>query len=53
MVFLGRSKVHQMPVSARHMMDHYLAVGRFDEKLYGAMTEPGGSRFVEMKEFDD
>ena len=42
-----------MPVSARHMMDHYLTVGRFDEKLYGAMTEPGGSRFVELKEFDD
>ena len=43
----------KMPVSARHMMDHYLSVGRFDEKLYGTMTEPGGSRFVEMKEFDD
>ena len=47
------AKEIKMPVSARHMMDHYLAVGRFDEKLYGAMTEPGGSRFVEMKEFDD
>ena len=43
----------KMPVSARHMMDHYLSVGRFDEKLYGTMTEPGGSRFVELKEFDD
>ena len=43
----------KMPVSARHMMDHYLSVGRFDDKLYGTMTEPGGSRFVEMKEFDD
>ena len=43
----------KMPVSARHMMDHYLSVGRFDDKLYGAMTEPGGSRFVALKEFDD
>ena len=43
----------KMPVSARHMMDHFLACGRFDDKLYGGMTEPGGSRFVELKEFDD
>ena len=42
-----------MPGSARHMMDHYLSVGRFDDKLYGGMTEPGGTRFVEMREFED
>ena len=42
-----------MPGSARHMLDHYLTVGRFDDKLYGGMTEPGGTRFVEMREFED
>ena len=42
-----------MPGSARHMLDHYLAVGRYDAKLYGGMTEPGGTRFVEMREFED
>ena len=42
-----------MPGSARHMLDHYLEIGRFDDKLYGGMTEPGGTRFVEMREFED
>ena len=41
-----------MPVSARHMMDHYLTVGRFDEKRYAGITEPGGSRFVELQHFE-
>ena len=41
-----------MPVSARHMMDHYLAVGRFDENLYAGITEPGGSRFVKLQHFE-
>ena len=40
-----------MPVSARHMMDHYLNTGRFDQKCYAGITEPGGSRFVELKHF--
>lgn len=42
-----------MPASARFMMDHYLAVGRYDKKLYGGMTEPGATRFVELLEFED
>ena len=45
-------KTIDMPVSARHMMDHYLAVGRFDEKPYAGITEPGGSRFVELIHFE-
>lgn len=40
-----------MPVSARHMMDHYLEVGRLDENLYAGITEPGGSRFVKLQHF--
>lgn len=42
----------EMPVSARHMMDHYLAVGRFDENRYAGITEPGGSRFVKLRHFE-
>ena len=41
-----------MPVSARHMMDHYLSVGRFDENRYAGVTEPGGSRFVRLQSFE-
>ena len=41
-----------MPVSARHMMDHYLAVGRFDDNRYAGVTEPGGSRFVALQHFE-
>ena len=43
----------QMPASARFMMDHYLSVGRFDDKLYGGMTEPCDTRFVQLREFED
>lgn len=41
-----------MPVSARHMMDHYLKVGRFDEERYAGITEPEGSRFVRLRHFE-
>lgn len=41
-----------MPVSARHMMDHYLNIGRFDEHRYAGITEPGGSRFVSLRHFE-
>ena len=44
-------KAVEMPLSARQMMDHYLAVGRFDEKRYAGVTEPGGARFVELRSF--
>ena len=43
----------RMPGSARHMLDHYLDTGRFDDKLYGGMTEPGGTHFAELQEFPD
>ncbi len=42
-----------MPASARFMMDHYLAIGRYDQKLYGGMTEAANTRFVELREFED
>ena len=43
----------QMPASAKHMMLHYLKVGRFDDNLYGGITDESGTRFVPLKEFDD
>ncbi len=41
-----------MPASAKHMILHYLSVGRFDEKLYAGITEKCGTRFVSMEEFE-
>lgn len=40
-----------MPVSAKHMILHYLKEGRFTDKLYCGATEEAGTRFVEMREF--
>ena len=42
-----------MPVSAKHMMHHYLKTGRFDENLYAGVTDNAGTRFVIMGEFED
>ena len=41
----------EMPVSAKHMIEHYCKEGRFTDRLYGGITEEAGTRFVEMKEF--
>ena len=41
-----------MPVSARHMILHFLKVGRFDDKLYAGITEKCGTRFVPMEDFE-
>jgi 8-oxo-dGTP diphosphatase len=41
-----------MPVSAKHMILHYLSVGRFDEKIYCGVTEEAGTCFVPMLEFE-
>ena len=43
----------QMPASAKHMLLHYLKIGRFDDRLYAGMTEDTGTRFAVMKEFED
>lgn len=42
-----------MPASAKHMMLHYLKIGRFDENLYAGITEAGITKFVVMKDFED
>ena len=41
----------EMPVSAKHMILHYLARGRFDDRLYAGITEEDGTKFVQMQEF--
>lgn len=40
-----------MPVSAKHMILHYLAEGRFTDALYAGITEENGTKFVRMQEF--
>lgn len=40
-----------MPVSAKHMLQHYIKVGRFTECLYGGITEENRTNFVIMKDF--
>ena len=42
-----------MPASAKHMMLHYLKVGRFDEHLYAGITDEAGTKFVILKDFED
>lgn len=42
-----------MPASAKHMMLHYLKVGRFDDNLYAGITDDNGTSFVIMKDFED
>ncbi len=41
-----------MPVSAKHMMLHYLKTGRFDDLIYAGITQENGTVFVPMKEFE-
>lgn len=41
-----------MPVSAKHMILHYLQTGRFDAHLYAGITQESGTEFVIMKEFE-
>lgn len=40
-----------MPVSAKHMILHYLREGRFTGKLYGGITRREGTNFVPMEDF--
>lgn len=40
-----------MPVSAKHMILHYLGEGRFTNHLYGGITREAGTDFVIMQEF--
>ena len=40
-----------MPVSAKHMILHYLHTGRLNDVVYGGITTREGTSFVPMEEF--
>ena len=40
-----------MPVSAKHMMMHYLKEGKDTDHLYAGITEEEGTKFTVMREF--
>lgn len=40
-----------MPVSAKHMILHYLQTGRFTDEVYGGITEETMTIFVPMRSF--
>lgn len=40
-----------MPVSAKHMILHYLKEGRYTDHIYCGVTEENGTRFVIMRDF--
>ena len=41
-----------MPVSAKHMILHYLKTGQYDHQLYAGVTQINGTVFVPMVEFE-
>ena len=41
----------QMPVSAKHMIMHYLKHGRYSDTIYAGITEEKGTNFVPLTEF--
>ncbi len=45
---LGELASVEMPFSQRFVMDHYLAVGRYNDALYGGIADGKTIRFVEM-----
>lgn len=40
-----------MPVSAKHMILHYLEEGRFTDHLYCGITQETGTKFIIMQDF--
>ena len=41
----------EMPVSAKHMILHYLKTGRFNDQLYAGITEETGTKFIPLESF--
>lgn len=48
---LGEFEELPMPVSAKHMIMHYLEYGRFNDALYGGITQAESTVFTVMEEF--
>lgn len=38
----------EMPLSAKFVMDHYCATGRYTDKLYAAVVNPNGATFTDL-----
>lgn len=41
----------EMPVSAKHVIRHYLKTGRFTKEIYAGITEEAGTNFVALRSF--
>lgn len=41
-----------MPVSAKHMILHYLNIGRYDNRIYAGITCKDGTKFVPLEDFE-
>ena len=41
----------EMPVSAKHMMLHYLREGRYTDHIYAGITREEGTEFTVLREF--
>ena len=41
----------EMPMSAKHMILHYLKTGRFNDQLYAGITEETGTKFIPLESF--
>ena len=41
----------EMPVSAKHMICHYIKTGRFTDEIYAGITTADGTEFVVLREF--
>ena len=41
-----------MPISAKHMILHYLSTGRLDDCIYCGITQASGTNFVPMEDFE-
>ena len=41
----------EMPYTAKYVMEHYCAIGRFSDKLYAGVTNEKGVEFLELPEF--
>ena len=41
----------EMPVSAKHMICHYIEYGRFTDEIYAGITEEEGTEFTVLREF--
>ena len=45
---LEETKALTMPFTARYVVDHYIAVGQFNTKLYGGIGNDQGVTFIEL-----